>query len=105
MILSDVLFDTVQAELQAHTSVALFSWISWVGLRRFRTSTWTQRSLGFAKNAISKYEFYHKNCGKESIFAEVWVVMERMGYEDMCRNESSYDPQPVCAPLGSEEQA
>lgn len=91
-MLADVPFSVAQAGLQAHACTSPFppavsdikGW-----LVKFQDDYMdASEAWGLARKAISKYGFYNKTRAKEHLPPEVFAVMERMGYEDMCLSEN-----------------
>lgn len=92
LILEDVPFSVAQAGLQAHVSTSPFppsiaeikGWAAKLDKHYMDAG----EAWGIARKAVSKYGFYNKLKAKENTPADVWAVMERMGYEDMCMSEN-----------------
>ena len=92
LMLEDVPFSVAQAGLQAHVSTSPFppsiAEIKGWAARLDKQYMDASQAWGIARKAISKYGYHNKIKAKENTPTDVWTVMERMGYEDMCLSEN-----------------
>ena len=91
-MLADVPFTTAQACLQAHVATSPFppsiaeikAWAAKFDHQFMDAS----EAWGIARKAISKWGVHAKAKARATTPADVWAVMDRMGYEDMCLSEN-----------------
>lgn len=92
MMLEDVPFDTAQTGLQAHVATSPFppsvaeikGWAVKLSERYIDAS----EAWGIARKTISKWGVHARQKARENTPPEVWTIMDRMGYEDMCMSEA-----------------
>lgn len=91
-MLADVPFSVVQAGLQAHVSTSPFppsiAEIKGWAAKFNHQSMDASEAWGIARKAISKWGVYAKAKARETTPPDVWAIMDRMGYEDMCMSEN-----------------
>ena len=92
-MLEDVPFEAAQAGLQAHASMSqwppsIAEIRQWVN-RLHGDSITADDAWGIAIKGIRKYGYYNKALAQENIQPDVWAVIDRMGYEDMCMSDNT----------------
>lgn len=92
LMLEDVPFSVAQTGLQAHVSTSPFppsiAEIKGWSVKLNKQYMDASEAWGIARKAISEYGYKNKLKAKANTPADVWAVMERMGYEDMCLSEN-----------------
>lgn len=91
-MLADVPFSVAQAGLQAHVSTSPFppsiaeikGWAAKFNHQIMDAS----EAWGIARKAISKWGVHAKAKARETTPPDVWAVINRMGWEDMCMSDN-----------------
>lgn len=91
-MLADVPFSVVQAGLQAHVSTSPFppsiadirGWMVKMNHQIMDAS----EAWSIARKTISKWGVHAKQKARETTPPDVWAIIDRMGYEDMCMSEN-----------------
>ena len=92
VLLADVPFSVAQAGLQAHVSTSPFPpsiaeikcWAAKFNHQIMDAS----EAWGIARKAISKWGVHAKAKARETTPPDVWAVIDRMGWEDMCMSDN-----------------
>ena len=92
-MLADLPFELAQAALQRHAAANRFA-PSIAEIREFACKLSGGQALtadeayGFARRAIAKYGYNRREAAQRSMPPEVWQLVERMGYRDLCMSEN-----------------
>lgn len=88
-MLKDIPFAALQAALARHASTSPFP----PSIAELRTALVPEgisadAAWGMVRKAISQHGFYQGKEAKESLPPEVWNIVERMGWREMCFSEN-----------------
>lgn len=92
-MLEDMPFELAQAGLQAHAANSPFP--PTIAEIKARADSLTTNRMGadeaweLARKIIGRYGIYRKADAKANTDPEVWTVIERMGYRDLCTSENA----------------